>query len=81
MYTTLKFDIPTRANYNMQCTFTQLTLPENTCYMHVHCMVFADSNQVLYCIFSSAYHKWMKDNGGSIVNIIVDMVTGFPGMA
>ncbi len=29
----------------------------------------------------TAYHKWMKDNGGSIVNIIVDMLTGFPGMA
>ena len=29
----------------------------------------------------SVYHAWMKDNGGAIVNIIADMVKGFPGMA
>ena len=28
-----------------------------------------------------AYHWWMKEHGGSIVNIIVDMWNGFPGMA
>ena len=29
----------------------------------------------------AVYQAWMKDNGGSIVNIIVDMVKGLPGMA
>lgn len=29
----------------------------------------------------SVYQEWMKDNGGSIVNIIVDMAKGIPGMA
>ena len=28
-----------------------------------------------------AFRLWMGDNGGSIVNIIVDMSKGFPGMA
>ncbi|XP_064397017.1 peroxisomal trans-2-enoyl-CoA reductase-like isoform X2 [Halichondria panicea] len=37
-------------------------------------------NGTYYCL-KHAYHKWMKENGGSIVNIIVDMLTGFPGMA
>lgn len=27
------------------------------------------------------YNQWMKDNGGAIVNIIVDMSRGFPMMA
>ena len=26
------------------------------------------------------YNRWMKDNGGVIVNIIADMWKGFPGM-
>jgi len=29
----------------------------------------------------AAYDQWMRDNGGSIVNIIVDMWKGFPGMS
>ncbi|XP_013398339.1 peroxisomal trans-2-enoyl-CoA reductase-like [Lingula anatina] len=28
-----------------------------------------------------AYHHWMKENGGSIVNIIVDLWKGFPRMS
>ncbi|KAK7092536.1 peroxisomal trans-2-enoyl-CoA reductase-like [Littorina saxatilis] len=28
-----------------------------------------------------AYNQWMKDNGGSIVNIIADMYKGFPSMS
>ena len=28
-----------------------------------------------------AFRLWMGENGGSIVNIIVDMSKGFPGMA
>ena len=28
-----------------------------------------------------AYHSWMKDKGGSIVNIIAVVAKGLPGMA
>ncbi|GFR75966.1 peroxisomal trans-2-enoyl-CoA reductase [Elysia marginata] len=27
-----------------------------------------------------AYNQWMKDNGGVIVNMAMDMWNGFPGM-
>lgn len=37
-------------------------------------------NGTFYCL-KHAYDCWMRDNGGSIVNIIVDMWRGFPGMA
>ena len=36
---------------------------------------------VVIVLLLLAYHSWMKDNGGSIVNIIADMFKGFPGMA
>lgn len=29
----------------------------------------------------TVYHTWMEKHGGSIVNIIIDMWRGFPGMA
>ena len=29
----------------------------------------------------TVYHTWMEQHGGSIVNIIIDMWRGFPGMA
>lgn len=32
-------------------------------------------------VLFAAYHAWMKDNGGVIVNIIVDMWNGFPVFA
>ena len=28
----------------------------------------------------SAYHQWMREHGGAIVNIIADMKKGMPGM-
>ena len=32
-------------------------------------------------LMSSAYHSWMAENGGAIVNITMDFWNGFPGMA
>jgi peroxisomal trans-2-enoyl-CoA reductase len=37
-------------------------------------------NGTFYCC-KQAYLHWMKDNGGSIVNIIADMYKGFPNMS
>ena len=34
----------------------------------------------LYAVIT-VYHTWMERHGGSIVNIIIDMWRGFPGMA
>ncbi|CAI8057532.1 Peroxisomal trans-2-enoyl-CoA reductase [Geodia barretti] len=45
-----------------------------------HAVIDTNLTGTFYCL-KHAYHAWMKDHGGSIVNIIVDMVKGFPGMA
>ncbi|MCO4763063.1 MAG: SDR family oxidoreductase [Myxococcales bacterium] len=34
-----------------------------------------------FWVTQAAFHAWMGDNGGSIVNIIADMRNGFPGMS
>jgi peroxisomal trans-2-enoyl-CoA reductase len=45
-----------------------------------HAVVDTNLTGTFYCL-KHVYHAWMNKNGGSIVNIIVDMVKGFPGMA
>ena len=44
-----------------------------------HAVVETNLTGTFYCC-QYAYHTWMSENGGSIVNIIADMKKGFPGM-
>lgn len=44
-----------------------------------HAVVETNLTGTFYCC-QQAYHTWMSENGGSIVNIIADMKKGFPGM-
>lgn len=34
---------------------------------------------IFICLFSAVYKSWMKEHGGSIVNIIVGIRSGYPG--
>ena len=49
------------------------------CIKHGRCGCFSVQNSIIIVVFV-AYHSWMEENGGSIVNIIIDMNRGFPGI-
>ena len=45
-----------------------------------HAVVETNLYGTFYCC-QQAFFAWMRDHGGSVVNIIADMKRGFPGMA
>lgn len=38
-------------------------------------------NMIVICLFPSVYNSWMREHGGSIVNIVMLTKNGYPGFA
>lgn len=36
-------------------------------------------NMIVICLNPAVYNSWMKEHGGSIVNILMVIKNGFPG--